>query len=74
MVSLLSTVSAELLKTQKSSPQKEAPERFIEDGMKMILGAVRFILRSITKYKKPEVLCDRDIIIRRVQPSRGLPN
>ena len=40
----------------------------IEDGMKMILGAIQLILKSIPEYKAPEVLENGDIIIRRVQP------
>ena len=61
--------SACLLKTQNSPSQKKDPERMIEDGMKMILGAIQLILKSIPEYKAPEVLENGDIIIRRVQPN-----
>ena len=63
------SASADLFKTQTSPSQREAPERMIEDGMKMILGAIQLILKSIPEYKAPEVLENGDIIIRRVQPN-----
>ncbi len=62
-------VSADLFKTQTSPSQREAPERMIEEGMKMILGAIQLIIESIPEYKAPEVLENGDIIIRRVRPS-----
>ena len=74
IIPLFSAVSADLLKTQTSPSQREAPEKMIEDGMKMILGAIQLILKSIPEYKAPEVLENGDIIIRRVQPHEKSPN
>ena len=67
-------VSADLFKTQTSPSQREAPERMIEEGMKMILGAIQLIIESIPEYKAPEVLENGDIIIRRVQPHEKSPH
>ena len=67
-------VSSCLLKTQTSPSQREKPEMMIEDGMRMILGAIKLILESIPEYKAPEVLENGDIIILRVQPKEGSSN
>ena len=69
IIPLFPVVSADLFKTQTSPSQREAPERMIEEGMKMILGAIQLIIESIPEYKAPEVLENGDIIIRRVRPS-----
>ena len=74
IILLFPAVSADLLKIQTSPSQREAPEKMIEDGMKMILGAIQLILKSIPEYKAPEVLENGDIIIRRVQPHEKSPN
>ncbi len=73
IIPLFPAVSANLFKTQTSPSQREAPERIIEDGLKMILGAIQLILKSIPDYKAPEVLENGDIIIRRVQPHEKSP-
>ena len=73
-IPLFPAVSADLLRIQTSPSQREAPEKMIEDGMKMILGAIQLILNSIPEYKAPEVLENGDIIIRRVQPHEKSPN
>ena len=74
IIPLFPAVSADLLRIQTSPSQREAPEKMIEDGMKMILGAIQLILNSIPEYKAPEVLENGDIIIRRVQPNEKSPN
>ena len=66
--------SADLYEVQQPPSEKRAPERMIEDGVKMILGAIQLILESIPEYKAPEVLENGDIIIRRVQPYGTPPN
>ena len=63
-----------LLKSQTSPSQKEAPERMIEDGMRMILSAIELILQSIPEYQAPEILENGDIIIRRIQPNKRSPS
>ena len=70
IIPLSPAVSVDLFKTQTSPSQREAPEKMIEDGMKMILGAIQLILKSIPEYKAPEVLGSGDFIIRRAQTSR----
>ena len=62
-------ISADLSEVQQSPSEKAAPEKMIEDGVKMILSAIQLILKSIPEYKAPEVLDNGDIIIRRVQPN-----
>ena len=74
IIPLFPAVSADLFKTQSPPSPREAPEKMIEDGMKMILGAIKLILKSIPEYKAPEVLENGDIIIRRVQPNEQSPN
>ena len=74
IIPLFPAVSADLLRIQTSPSQREAPEKMIEDGMKMILGAIQLILKSIPEYKAPEVLENGDIIIRRVQPNKKSPS
>lgn len=68
------SISSGLKEMQTSPPQKESPEKMIEDGMKMILGAIELFLKSIPEYKAPEVLENGDIIIRRVPPHEARPN
>lgn len=66
-------VSSDISEAQQPPTKKEAPERLLEDGVKMILGAIKLILRSIPEYKAPEVLENGDIIIRRVKPPVRAP-
>ena len=69
-----SLVSADTSEAQQSPTQKEAPERMLEDGVKMILGAIKLIIKSIPEYQAPKVLENGDIIIRRVKPPVRAPN
>ena len=63
-----------LLKAQET-PSKEAdPDKMLEDGMRMILSAIELFLKSIPEYNAPEILENGDIIIRRVQPTKKLPD
>ena len=71
---LTPAVSGDLSEVQQSQSEKGAPEKIIEDGVKMILRAIRLILKSIPEYKVPEVLENGDIIIRRVRPYEKYPN
>ena len=71
---LNTAVYAQSSEVQISSPQNTASEKMIEDGMKMILGAIELFLKSIPEYQAPEVLENGDIIIRRIQPHEPAPN
>ena len=74
ITSLTPAISEDLPNVQSPPSQNEAPERMIEDGVKIILGAIGLILNSIPEYKAPELLENGDIIIRRVQPHEKSPN
>ena len=74
IIPLFPAVSADLFKTQSPPSPREAPEKMIEDGMRIILSAIELILQSIPEYQAPEILENGDIIIRRVQPNGKSPN
>lgn len=67
-------ISNEMHKIQTPSSQQKNPGDMIEDGMKMILNALKLLLISVPQYKSPEVLENGDIIIRRVPPGEKKTN
>lgn len=44
------------------------PPAPLDEAVERVLGALRFVLRSIPQYEMPEVLPNGDIIIRRIPP------
>ena len=48
-------------------------EKMIENGIKKILNALELFIKKLPNYKKPEILENGDIIIRRIKPSQSDP-
>ena len=57
--------------TLAKAQDKKSPEVMIEEGVRMVLGALELMLKAIPQYEAPEVLQNGDIIIRRVVPENG---
>ena len=62
-------ISGDFEKIQ-SSPSKDNPEEMLEEGVRMIMNALKLVLKTIPQFEMPEVLENGDIIIRRVQPKK----
>ena len=61
--------SEEFIKTQ-SIPSNDNPEEMLEEGVRMIMNALKLVLKTIPQFEMPEVLENGDIIIRRVKPKK----
>ena len=55
------------------SDSDQLQEKMIENGIKKILNALELFIKKIPNYKKPEILENGDIIIRRIKPSQSDP-
>ena len=62
-------IPRELYKIQ-SFPLRDNPEEMLEQGARMIINALKLVLKTIPQYELPEVLDNGDIIIRRVQKKK----
>ena len=65
----LPVISGEI-KNIQSSPSYENPEEMLEDGVKMIMSALKLVLKTIPPYEMPDVMDNGDIIIRRIKPKK----
>lgn len=65
----LPAISGEI-KNLQSSPSYENPEEMLEDGVKMIMSALKLVLKTIPQYEMPDVMDNGDIIIRRIKPKK----
>ena len=55
------------------SDSDQLQEKMIENEIKKILNALELFINKISNYKKPEILENGDIIIRRIKPSQSDP-
>lgn len=73
---VLSGLMALMLSTPTLSyaQSNQPPDQLIENGVKMILDAMKIFIQNLPQYEAPEVLDNGDIIIRRKQPENENSN
>ena len=53
--------------TLSYAQSNQPPDQLMENGIKMILDAMKIFIQNLPQYEAPEVLDNGDIIIRRKQ-------
>ena len=49
----------------------QAPDQLMENGVKMILDAMKLFIQNLPQYEAPQLLDNGDIIIKRKQPKKN---
>ena len=72
----LSGLIAAMLSTPTLSyaQSDQPPDQLMENGIKMILDAMKIFIQNLPQYETPEVLDNGDIIIRRKRPKNENSN
>ena len=60
--------------TLSYAQSNQPPDQLLENGVKMILDAMKIFIQSLPQYETPEVLDNGDIIIRRKRPENEKSN
>jgi len=60
--------------TLSYAQSNQPPDQLMENGVKMILDAMKIFIQNLPQYEAPEVLDNGDIIIRRKRPENEKSN
>ena len=60
--------------TLSYAQSNQPPDQLMENGVKMILDAMKIFIQNLPQYAAPEVLDNGDIIIRRKRPENEKSN
>ena len=60
--------------TLSYAQSNQPPDQLMENGVKMILDAMKIFIQNLPQYETPEVLDNGDIIIRRKRPENEKSN
>ena len=60
--------------TLSYAQSNQPPDQLLENGVKMILDAMKIFIQNLPEYETPEVLDNGDIIIRRKRPKNEKSN
>ena len=60
--------------TLSYAQSNQPPDQLLENGVKMMLDAMKIFIQSLPQYETPEVLDNGDIIIRRKRPENEKSN